>query len=108
MMEHKQDVNFIYGYKDWQIKGATVEGPYPARDDSLELSSFLYDPYSAAQLPGESVSLPCVSLSTTRIAKTIDIHRASRSHHSIHEFILFIKPCLCLLKCIYSGLDFLH
>lgn len=104
MMEHKQDVNFIYEYKERQIKGRTVEGPYPARDDSLELSGFLYDPYSAAQLPGESVSLPCVSLSTTRIAKTVDIHRASRSHHWIREFTLFIKPCLCLLKCIYSTL----
>lgn len=81
-----------------------MEGPYPARDDSLELSSFPNDPYSAAQLPGESVSLPCVSLSTTRIAKTIDIHRASRSHYWIHEFTLFIKPCLCLFKFIYSRL----
>lgn len=52
MMEYKLEENFIRGSKGRRMKAATAEGPHRVSDDSLELGSHLYDPYSTAQLPG--------------------------------------------------------
>lgn len=72
MMEYKLEVNFIRRSKGRRMKAATAEGPHRVSDDSLELGSHLYDPYSTAQLPGDSLSLPCVQLFATTCAKIID------------------------------------
>lgn len=71
-MEYKLAVNFIRRYKGRRMKAATVEGPHRVSDDSLELASHLYDPYSTAQLPGDSLRLPCVQIFATTCAKIIE------------------------------------